>query len=101
MLRTAAFIAVLAAAFSVLAADRIAAEEKPVPLKDGPGRETVENNCAACHSLDYIRINAPFPDRKLWEAEVAKMINAFGATIDPPDAKTIVDYLARAYGRGD
>lgn len=76
------------------------AEEKPVPLKDAPGREAVENNCAACHSLDYPRTNAPFLDRKGWEAEVNKMINAFGAPIAPPDAKTIVDYLVANYGIG-
>ncbi len=35
---------------------------------------------------------------KMWEAEVTKMIATFGAPIDPPDAKTIIDYLARNYG---
>jgi hypothetical protein len=29
---------------------------------------------------------------------VAKMINAFGAPIDPADAKTIADYLKANYG---
>jgi hypothetical protein len=29
---------------------------------------------------------------------VAKMINAFGAPIDPADVKPIVDYLAANYG---
>lgn len=76
------------------------AEEKPVPLKDAPGREAVENNCAACHSLDYPRTNAPFLDRKGWEAEVAKMINAYGAPIKAEDASIIVDYLAKNYGTG-
>jgi hypothetical protein len=37
---------------------------------------------------------------KQWEAEVAKMINAFGADIDAASAKTIVDYLTKFYGRG-
>jgi sulfite dehydrogenase (cytochrome) subunit B len=35
---------------------------------------------------------------KVWEAEVAKMINAFGAPIDPADAKTVVEYLSKTYG---
>jgi sulfite dehydrogenase (cytochrome) subunit B len=74
------------------------AAEAAVPLKDAPGRDVVENNCGACHSLDYIRTNSPFLAAKLWEAEVAKMISVFGAPIEPSDAKTIVDYLSRNYG---
>ncbi len=74
-------------------------EEKPVPLKPGPGEDVVAANCNACHSLDYIRINTPFMTGKMWEAEVSKMISAFGATIEPADAKTITDYLSRNYGK--
>ena len=49
------------------------AEEQPVTLKDAPGRDLVENNCGACHSLDYIRMNSPFPSAALWDAEVKKI----------------------------
>jgi mono/diheme cytochrome c family protein len=76
------------------------AEEQPVPLKDADGREIVENNCGSCHSLDYPRTNGSFMGRQAWEAEVNKMINAFGAPIEPADAKAIVDYLAKNYGTG-
>jgi sulfite dehydrogenase (cytochrome) subunit B len=92
-LTMAALIALAAAASTVRG------EEKPVPLKPGPGEDVAAANCNACHSLDYIRINAPFMTGKAWEAEVSKMINAFGATIEPADAKTITDYLARNYGK--
>jgi hypothetical protein len=74
------------------------AEEKPVALKKAPGVEKVEANCGACHSLDYIVMNSPFPNAALWDAEVAKMINAFGAPIDAADAKVIADYLKANYG---
>lgn len=74
------------------------ADEFAIKLKPGPGAETVQNNCSACHSLDYILMNSPFPDAKVWSAEVAKMIAAFGAQINEADAKTIGDYLARNYG---
>lgn len=84
----------------LLAAGAAVAAESPVPLKDAPGRQLVENNCAGCHSLDYPRINAPFLDRKGWEAEVAKMINAFGAPIPQENVPGIVDYLTRNYGVG-
>ncbi len=86
------------AAGAAVAAVPVQAQEPTVPLKDAPGREAVESNCGACHSLDYIRTNSPFMTQKVWEAEVNKMINAFGAPIEPADAKTIIDYLAHNYG---
>jgi sulfite dehydrogenase (cytochrome) subunit B len=75
-----------------------AADEKPVQLKKNPGLDKVEANCQACHSLDYIPMNSPFPNAALWEAEVTKMIKAFGAPIDDADAKAIADYLKKNYG---
>ena len=76
------------------------AEEKPVAINNAPGKDPVEGNCAACHSLDYIGTNSPYMNRKTWDAEVNKMINVFGAPIQPADAKTIVDYLVKNYGTG-
>lgn len=75
------------------------ADEKPVALKDAPGRETVANTCNVCHSLDYIRINSPFMTPQVWQAEVNKMINVFGAPATPEDAKVIIDYLVKNYGK--
>jgi mono/diheme cytochrome c family protein len=75
-----------------------AAGEKPVQLKQAPGLDKVEANCAACHSLDYVPMNSPYLSPAAWDAEVAKMINAFGAPIDQADAKTIADYLKKNYG---
>ena len=75
------------------------ADESKIQLKDAPGRVTVMQNCGNCHSLDYIPLNSVFLDRKTWEAEVAKMINAFAAPIAKEDVPTIVDYLGKNYGR--
>ncbi len=89
----------LVAAFLALAVAAPAlAEEKPIALKNAPGRDVVENNCGACHSLDYIRMNSPFLDAAKWQAEVTKMIKTFGAPISDDDARKIMDYLARNYG---
>jgi sulfite dehydrogenase (cytochrome) subunit B len=74
------------------------AQEKPVELKKAPGLDTVEANCSGCHSLDYIVMNSPFPNAALWDAEVTKMIKAFGAPITDADAKIIADYLKQNYG---
>ena len=82
------------------AASATRADEPLVPLKPGPGKDVFATNCNACHSLDYIRTNAPFMTSKAWEAEANKMINVFGATIDSADAKVITDYLASRAQRG-
>ena len=74
------------------------AEERPIELKAGAGKEAVETNCASCHSLDYIQMNSPFMNGKVWEAEVNKMIKVFGAPIQDADAKLISDYLTATYG---
>ena len=80
---------------------RGAQAQEDIALKAGTGRDVVEGYCAACHSLDYPRINAPFLDRQGWEAEMNKMITAYGAPIGPADAKIIIDYLAANYGSGN
>ena len=81
-----------------LAATIVVAAEQRVELKPGAGRDKVEANCVACHSLDYIVANSPFMTRQVWDAEVTKMIKAFGAPISDADAKVIVDYLVANYG---
>lgn len=74
------------------------ADEPVIELKKAPGLEKVEGNCGACHSLDYIQMNSPFPNAALWDAEVTKMIKVYGAPIDDADAKAILDYLKANYG---
>ena len=87
-------IAFAAAAIALPAA----AQEKPVELKKAPGVDKVEGNCSGCHSLDYILMNSPFPTAATWDAEVTKMVRAFGAPISEADAKVIADYLKANYG---
>ena len=87
-------IALLFAAMTMAAA----AGEKPVSLKAAPGVDKVEAHCGACHSLDYVQMNSKFLNAAGWDAEVTKMINAFGAPIDPADARIIADYLTANYG---
>jgi sulfite dehydrogenase (cytochrome) subunit B len=82
----------------LLTAASAVADEKPIELKKAAGRDVVEANCAACHSLDYIQMNSPFLNAAGWDAEVTKMIKVFGAPIDDADAKAIADYLKANYG---
>jgi sulfite dehydrogenase (cytochrome) subunit B len=87
----------IALLMSVLALPALA-DETQIHLKDGPGRDKVESNCAACHSLDYIQMNSPFMNAAMWDAEVNKMIKAMGAPISDADAKAIKEYLIKNYG---
>jgi hypothetical protein len=84
--------------FAALTAISAAADERRVQLTQGPGVDKVEAHCSTCHSLDYVLMNSPFLSAAGWDAEVAKMINAFGAPIDRADAETIADYLKKYYG---
>lgn len=86
---------VIAAALIALPA---AAQDKPIQLKKGPGLDKVESNCQACHTLAYIPMNSPFLNGAGWDAEVTKMIKAYGAPIDDADAKAIAEYLKKNYG---
>jgi hypothetical protein len=74
-------------------------DENRVQLKDGPNKALVVGRCAACHSQDYIPMNSPFLDRKGWEAEVNKMVKAYGAPMDPDEVAKIVDYLVTNYAK--
>ena len=87
-------IALLAASLAA----PLLAEEKPIDLKKAPGVDKVEGNCGTCHSLDYIQMNSPFMTSATWDAEVNKMIKAFGAPISEADARAIGDYLKANYG---
>jgi mono/diheme cytochrome c family protein len=84
---------------SALIAAPAIADEPVIKLKEGAGRELVEKNCVACHSLDYIPMNSPFLDRKGWEGSVTKMIKAMGAPIAADEVPGILDYLVRNYGK--
>jgi mono/diheme cytochrome c family protein len=66
-------------------------------LKPGPGMEVTDRACRSCHAGDYI-VMQPRGDAKQWEGVVTKMIKVFGAPVSEADARTITEYLARAYG---
>ena len=58
--------------------------EETAAFKPGPNLEVVQNNCTACHSVDYIQTQPRGPKFKkdFWQAEVTKMIKVYGAPID-------------------
>ena len=68
-------------------------------FKPGPNLDTVQGNCGACHSADYIQTQPTGPKFKkdFWQAEVTKMIKVYGAPIDEKDVPAIVEYLSTTY----
>jgi len=87
----------IVAALLLLATPALAAEQT-VTLKPGAGLEAVEQNCSGCHSLDYVRMNAPFLTADAWKAEIAKMRGGYMAAVDDEDAAKILAYLTASYG---
>lgn len=85
-------------AAAVIALPAAASAEQAIKLKPGPGMDKVEANCQACHTLAYIPMNSPYLNAAGWDAEVTKMIKAYGAPVDDADAKAIKEYLAKNYG---
>jgi cytochrome c5 len=67
-------------------------------LAPAPGSDVAQTQCQFCHSTDYI-VMQPRGDAKQWEGVVTKMIKVFGAPVSEADAKAIVEYLTRSYGR--
>jgi hypothetical protein len=74
------------------------APQSPDELVNAPGHERAMQ-CAACHSLDYIRMNSRFLDLAGWTAVVNKMINVYGAPIAKTDVDAIALYLTEHYGK--
>ncbi|MGB2624169.1 MAG: hypothetical protein WA857_11285 [Candidatus Acidiferrum sp.] len=68
----------------------------PPELAAGEGKAEVEGYCGVCHSTRYITMQPPLP-AATWEAEVAKMKKAFGATIPDEAAAKIIGYLQTHY----
>jgi hypothetical protein len=68
----------------------------PPSLEPGEGRDEVEAYCIICHSTRYITMQPPLP-AATWDAEVKKMLNAYGAPIPNEAAQKIIPYLEMHY----
>jgi sulfite dehydrogenase (cytochrome) subunit B len=73
--------------------------DETAAFKPGANLDTVQNNCTACHSADYVKTQ-PCGEKfrkDFWAAEVTKMIKVYGAPIEDADVGKIVDYLTANY----
>ncbi len=65
-------------------------------LAEGDGRLEVQSFCTSCHGTRYITMQPPLPGAT-WEAEINKMMKAYGAPIPEAAAKKITAYLQGHY----
>lgn len=72
-------------------------ETAPPELADA-GAELVVSTCSACHSLEYITTQPRGLGEKFWHDSVKKMVEVYGAPVEPADADTIANILADRFG---
>jgi virginiamycin B lyase len=64
------------------------------PLPDGDGKELVQTVCTSCHGPD--KFTATRLTRDDWRETVDLMVR-YGARLNPGEAATVTDYLARSF----
>lgn len=68
------------------------------PALSGPQAEAIVNNCMGCHSLDYITTQPTGKGAQFWRDAVNKMINVYGAPIDPAEVDALTSALQDTHG---
>jgi cytochrome c5 len=79
------------------AVQEITLPEYAPDIPPGPNQKIYEQHCLLCHSSRYVLMQPPF-SRTVWEKEVKKMVDAYGAPITAADQPLIVDYLVAIRG---
>ncbi len=76
---------------------RIVLPKYPPKIAGGPNVDTYSNNCLICHTARYVLMQPRFP-KTVWQSEVKKMVDAYGAPISEADQALIVEYLVAVRG---
>ncbi len=79
------------------AVQEITLQQYPPDLPPGPHLESFQSHCLLCHTARYVTGQPHFP-RAVWEKEVKKMVDVYGAPITPAEQPEIVDYLVAIRG---
>ncbi len=69
----------------------------PPEIPQGPNLEVYEKDCLLCHTARYVSMQPPF-SKTVWQNEVKKMVDAYGAPISEADQVLIVEYLVAVKG---
>lgn len=77
--------------------ERITLPQVSTQIPPGAHVQVYEKNCLICHSARYVLMQPRF-SKTVWQAEVKKMVDAYGASISPADQVLIVEYLMAVRG---
>ena len=66
-------------------------------IADGPNKEVYQKNCLTCHTARYVSMQPRF-SKSVWQSEVKKMVDAYGAPVPEADQTLIVEYLVAVKG---
>ena len=69
----------------------------PLEVPPGPNLAAFQQHCLLCHSARYVTMQPRF-SQTVWEKEVKKMVDVYGASITPDEQKQIVEYLVAIKG---
>ncbi len=72
----------------------------PLEMPAGPNLAVFQQHCLLCHSARYVGTQPRF-SRAVWEKEVKKMVDVYGAPITPAEQQQIVEYLVAIKGPVD
>jgi cytochrome c5 len=71
--------------------------DKAGEILPGPHVDIYSKDCLLCHSARYVSMQPGF-SKEVWQSEVKKMVNAYGASIPESDQALIVEYLVAVRG---
>jgi cytochrome c5 len=75
----------------------ISLPQYPLEMPPGPNLAVFQQHCLLCHGGRYVTMQPRF-SRAVWEKEVKKMVDAYGAPITPTEQTQIVEYLTAIKG---
>ncbi len=78
-------------------AQSIVLPQYPGEIAEGPHVNTYRRDCLLCHTSRYVSMQPPF-SKAVWQNEVKKMVDAYGAPISEADQALIVEYLVAVKG---
>src|SRR5271169_762045 len=69
----------------------------PPEIAAGPNVDVYRKDCLICHSARYVSMQPRF-SKTVWQSEVKKMVDVYGAPIPDADQALIVEYLVAVKG---
>lgn len=76
---------------------KIVLPQYPPDIPNGPNVEIYRKDCLICHTARYVSMQPRF-SKTVWQSEVKKMVDAYGAPVSEADQALIVDYLVAVKG---